>query len=123
MRVIRTISFLIVAVALHAADIRAIIPKNGVPPIGPYSPGVLAGDYLYVSGQGAKRPDGQMPATFAEQTRQTLENVKNVVYAQVYLDDIHNFAAMNRVYAEYFGVHTTRPGDNRRREAAGRNAG
>ena len=114
MRFIRTISFLIVAVALHAADIRAIIPKNGVPPIGPYSPGVLAGDYLYVSGQGAKRPDGQMPATFAEQTRQTLENVKNVVesagltmknvvYAQVYLDDIHNFAAMNRVYAEYFG--------------------
>src|SRR3954462_1688904 len=114
MRFIRTISFLIVAVVLHAADIRAIIPKNGVPPIGPYSPGVLAGDYLYVSGQGAKRPDGQMPATFAEQTRQTLENVKNVVesaglmmknvvYAQVYLDDIHNFAAMNRIYAEYFG--------------------
>jgi reactive intermediate/imine deaminase len=114
MRVIRIISSLIVAVALHAADIRAIIPKNGVPPIGPYSPGVLAGDYLYVSGQGAKRPDGQMPATFAEQTRQTLENVKkvvesagltmkNVVYAQVYLDDIHNFAAMNRIYAEYFG--------------------
>ena len=112
-RLIPKTSFLVLAVALHAADIRAIIPKNGVPPIGPYSPGVLAGDYLYVSGQGAKKPDGQMPATFAEQTRQTLENVKNVVesagltmknvvYAQVYLDDIHNFAAMNRVYAEYF---------------------
>ena len=55
------------------------ILKNGVPPIGPFSPGVFAGDYLYVSGQGAKRPDGVMPATFPEQVRQTLENVKAVV--------------------------------------------
>ncbi len=114
MRLIRTVIFLASAWTLYAADVRAIIPPNGVPPVGPYSPGVLAGDYLYVSGQGAKKPDGQMPATFAEQTRQTLENVKNVVeaagltlknvvYTQVYLEDTSHFAEMNRVYAEYFG--------------------
>jgi enamine deaminase RidA (YjgF/YER057c/UK114 family) len=54
-----------------------------------------------------------MPATFDEQVRQTLENVKavveaagltmeHVVYTQVYLEDIHNFDRMNRIYAEYF---------------------
>ncbi len=98
---------------LLGADQHAIVPKNGVPPIGPFSPGVFAGDYLYVSGQGAKRPDGVMPASFKEQVRQTLENVKtvvegaglgmkNVVYTQVYLDDMAHFKAMNDVYAEYF---------------------
>ncbi len=98
---------------LSAADHSAIVPKNGVPPIGPYSAGVLAGDYVYVSGQGAKKPNGEMPTSFADQVRQTLENVKtvveaaglsmnNVVYTQVYLDDMANFQAMNQVYAEYF---------------------
>jgi reactive intermediate/imine deaminase len=101
------------AAVLHAADVHAVVPKDGPAPVGPYSPGVFAGDYLYVSGQGAKKPNGEMPATFEEQTRQTLQNVKsvveaaglsmkNVVYTQVYLEDVKNFAAMNRIYAEAF---------------------
>jgi len=104
---------LIIATALQGAAIRAIVPNDGVAPIGPYTPGVFAGDYLYVSGQGAKRPDGQMPDTFEGQVRQTLENLKsvveaagltmkNIVYTQVYLDDIGHFGEMNKVYAEYF---------------------
>jgi reactive intermediate/imine deaminase len=74
---------------------------------------VFAGRYLYISGQGAKRPDGQMPADFDAQVRQTLENVKsvveaaglsmnNVVYTQVYLEDMSHFAEMNKIYGEYF---------------------
>ncbi|HEY7212277.1 MAG TPA: RidA family protein [Bryobacteraceae bacterium] len=109
----RTAVLLLVGLIAQAASQQAIIPKNGVPPIGPYTPGVMAGDYLYVSGQGAKRPDGEMPASFEEQVRQTLENVKsvveaaglslrNVVYTQVYLDDMQHFDAMNRIYGEYF---------------------
>lgn len=101
------------AATLQAASIRAIVPKNGVSPVGPYSPGVLAGDYLYISGQGAKRPDGQLPATFEGQVRQTLDNVKavvtaaglamnNIVYTQVYLEDMNNYSAMNKIYSEYF---------------------
>jgi enamine deaminase RidA (YjgF/YER057c/UK114 family) len=35
------------------AEKRAIAPA-GVKPIGPYSPGILAGDFLYVSGQGGR---------------------------------------------------------------------
>jgi reactive intermediate/imine deaminase len=77
------------------------------------SPGVDAGDYLYISGQGPRRPDGTLPATFAEQVRQALDNVKavatsagltidHVVYTQVYLEDISNYAEMNRVFGAYF---------------------
>jgi reactive intermediate/imine deaminase len=115
MRISRNPLFLtlIFAVGFQGAAIRAIVPKNGVAPVGPYTPGVFAGNYFYVSGQGAKRPDGQIPATFEGQVRQTLENVKsvieaagltmkNVVYTQVYLDDIGRFAEMNKVYGEYF---------------------
>jgi reactive intermediate/imine deaminase len=94
------------------AETRAIFPP-GVKPVGPYSPGILAGDFLYVSGQGARHTDGQMPARFEEQATQCLENVKtvveaagltmeHVVYTQVYLDNMANFDAMNRVYARYF---------------------
>jgi 2-iminobutanoate/2-iminopropanoate deaminase len=109
----RLVLLLFSAFALQAADVHAVSPKNGPPPVGPYSPGVFAGDYLYVSGQGAKDPNGQLPATFEAQARQTLENVKavveaaglkmkNVVYTQMYLDDMEHFSAANKIYVEYF---------------------
>jgi len=103
---------LLVAAGAGAAERRVIFPP-GVKPVGPYSPGVLAGDFLYVSGQGVRRPDGQVPATLEEQVQQCLENVKtiveaagltmeHVVYTHVYLDNMANFDIMNRVYARYF---------------------
>ncbi len=78
-----------------------------------YSPGVDAGDYVYVSGQGPRRPDGSSPSTFDAQVRLALDNVKavveaagltmeHVVYTQVYLEDINKYGDMNRVFAEYF---------------------
>ena len=92
---------------------KAIVPAASPAPVGPYSPGISAGDYLYVAGQGAKTPDGKLPDTFEGQVRQTLENVKavveaagltmeHVVYTQVYLEDVGNFDGMNRIYAEFF---------------------
>jgi len=103
---------LTLAVTAAGAEKRAIFPP-GVKVVGPYSPGIMAGDFLYVSGQGARRLDGQMPATFDEQVTQSLENVKtivelagltmeHVVYTHVYLDNMANFDAMNRIYARYF---------------------
>lgn len=79
-----------------------------------YSPGVDAGDYVYISGQGPRRPDGSLPAPFEAQVRQALDNVKaivesagltleHVVYTQVYLQDIGKYAEMNKVFGEYFG--------------------
>jgi len=95
-----------------AAERRVIFPP-GAKPVGPYSPGILAGDFLYVSGQGARRPDGTYPATAEGQVRQTLENIKqvveaagltmaHVVYSQVYLLDLGALEAVDRVWAEYF---------------------
>ena len=101
------------AVPASSVELKAIVPAASPAPIGPYSPGISAGDYLYVAGQGAKTADGKMPETFEAQVRQTLQNVKtiveaagltmeHVVYTQVYLEDIANFDAMNRAYAEFF---------------------
>jgi reactive intermediate/imine deaminase len=104
---------LVLVLAANAAAEHRIIFPPGVKPVGPYSPGILAGDFLYVSGQGARRLDGQMPATFEEQVTQCLENIKtiveaagltmeHVVYTHVYLDNMANYDAMNRGYARYF---------------------
>jgi reactive intermediate/imine deaminase len=78
-----------------------------------YSPAVDAGDYLYISGQGPRRPDGTLPANFTAQARQAMENVKaivvsaglsmeHVVYTHVYLEDISKYDEMNAVFGEYF---------------------
>jgi reactive intermediate/imine deaminase len=78
-----------------------------------YSPGVDTGDYLYVSAQGPRRPDGSLPVTFEAQLRQALDNVKlvvqaagltmdHVVYTQVYLEDVSKFREVNQVFAEVF---------------------
>ena len=113
MRTIWTSLALVLLPLIAGGQVRPVVPRSGPPPIGPYTPGIDAGDYLYVSGQGARRPDGTMPATFEDHVRQTLENVKaiveaagltmeHVVYTHVYLVDIGKFAEMNRVYAQYF---------------------
>jgi len=78
-----------------------------------YSPGVDAGDYIYISGQGPRRADGSLATTFREQTRQALDNVKaiveaagltmeHMVYTQVYLEDIGKYGEVNAAFAEYF---------------------
>jgi len=96
-----------------AAEKRVITPADGVPPVGPYSPGILVGDYLYVSGQGAARPEGGFPATVEEQTAQCLTNVRriveaagltmqHVVYATVYLHDLGGVDEMNRAWRAAF---------------------
>jgi enamine deaminase RidA (YjgF/YER057c/UK114 family) len=86
----------------------------GQPPMGrPYSPGILAGDTLYVSGKGDQLPAGGHPATFDEQVRQCMKNVeatlkeagldfRNVVMSHVFLDDGKNGPAAAAVYNEFF---------------------
>ncbi|MCU1273174.1 MAG: ridA 1 [Bryobacterales bacterium] len=104
---------LVLLLATSVAAERRVIFPPGVKPVGPYSPGILAGNFLYVSGQGARRLDGQMPASFDEQVTQCLENVKtiveaagltmeHVVYTHVYLDNRANFDAMSSAFARYF---------------------
>src|ERR1039458_5687141 len=68
---------LLAFVGAHAATLKAIFPP-GVKPIGPYSPGIVAGDYLYVSGQGARRADGTFPSDAAAQHRECLDQIKTI---------------------------------------------
>ncbi len=100
------------AIGAQAATLKAVFPP-GVKPIGPYSPGIVAGDYLYVSGQGAKRADGTFPSDAAAQTRECLDKIKTIVaeagfqmagivYSQVYVRDASAFAEVDDAWAKYF---------------------
>ncbi|MBZ5683386.1 MAG: RidA family protein [Acidobacteriia bacterium] len=105
---------LLLATPAVRAQIRPVVPASASATANRVnSPGVNAGDYLYVSGQGPRRPDGSLPATFEAQVRQALDNLKSivqtagltmehVVYTQVYLEDISKYREMNQVFAEVF---------------------
>ena len=55
---------------------KRVIAPPGPKPVGPYSPGIVAGDFLYVSGQGARDREAKLPETVEGQVRQTLDNVQ-----------------------------------------------
>lgn len=104
---------------------QGLIVPGAPPPAGPYSHVVIAGDFVYLAGQGPFDSEGQrVGTTFAEQARKTLENLSSLAEASgasladavrvgVYLSDMSNFAAMNEIYAEFFPeprpVRTTIP--------------
>ena len=108
------IAFLLLSATGAAAQIKAISPKNAASsPNNMSSPGVLADGYLYVSGQGPHRPDGNLPPDTPAQIRQALDNVKavveaagltldHIVYLQVYLEDVRTSSQVDSVFAEYF---------------------
>jgi 2-iminobutanoate/2-iminopropanoate deaminase len=97
---------------------RSRISTDGAPAaIGPYAQGVRAGNFIFTAGQGGLDPvTGQVvTGGIKEQTARTLENLKAVleaggsslgqaVKATVFLKDMNDFAAMNAVYATYFGA-------------------
>ena len=84
--------------------------------IGPYCQAVVAGDWVYCSGQLALDPStGQMigEGDVASEARQVLRNLDavlraagagraDVAKATVYLTDIDEFSTVNEVYAEFF---------------------
>ena len=100
---------------LVEAQLRAVVPSQDSAHANHfYSPGVDAGDYVYISAQGPRHPDGSLPEAFTEQCRHALDNVKaiveaagltmeHVVYVQVYLEDISKYGEMNGVFVQYFG--------------------
>jgi 2-iminobutanoate/2-iminopropanoate deaminase len=92
-----------------------VLTDRGPKPIGPYSQAIRANGFLYVSGQVAldSKTGELMAGDISQQTEKTLENVKGIVEAAgskmshvvkvtVFLKDMNEFAAMNKVYAQYF---------------------
>jgi aminoacrylate peracid reductase len=92
-----------------------IVPANTPPPLATYSPGVQAGGTVYVSGMLPIGTDGQVvaPGDVSGQTRHVIEAIKavlvaaggslaDVVHNAIFLQSMDDYAAMNRIYAEYF---------------------
>jgi len=95
---------------------RSIVATKKAPEaIGPYSQAIVAGDFVFCSGQIPINPEtGELvKGAIAEQTRQVLENLSavletagssmdRVVKVTVYLQDMGDFAEMNEEYAKWF---------------------
>lgn len=84
--------------------------------LGPYSQALKAGGFVWCSGQIPIDPATNTitAQTIEEQTRQSIANLKsvleaagtslkNVVKTTVFIKDMNDFAALNKVYAEMFG--------------------
>ncbi|HVB63252.1 MAG TPA: Rid family detoxifying hydrolase [Nitrolancea sp.] len=102
-------------------QVEVIQTDKAAAPIGPYSQAIRANGFIFVAGEKGIDPKTNQMVTggIAAETRQTLENIKNIlesagssmskaVSTAVYLVNIGDFAEMNKVYAEYFTV--TPPG-------------
>ena len=87
-------------------------------PAGPYSPATIAGNLVFVSGQGGRDPStNQLAGPDVEtQTEQVLKNIAAILEAAgsglphvlrcgVFLVDIKEFHRMNEVYGRMFGSH------------------
>lgn len=94
---------------------KAVATTDAPAAIGPYSQAVIAGGFLFVSGQIPLDPatGALVSGSIADETRRVFDNLKaileaagatfdNVVKTTVYLSDMADFSAMNDVYATYF---------------------
>ncbi|MGH9452933.1 MAG: RidA family protein [Terriglobia bacterium] len=92
---------------------RRAVNLSGASQTLPFSDGIIVGNTLYVSGQQGTDSNGKLESGITAQTRAALETIKkvvtragfgmdSVVTVNVYLSDVHDFAAMNKVYTTFF---------------------
>ncbi|GAA3983913.1 RidA family protein [Pedobacter ginsengiterrae] len=94
---------------------KIIKTTNAPAPIGPYNQAVLAGNFLFVSGQVAINPEnGELNiSNIEEETHQVMRNLKavlleagldfeNVVKTTIFLTDMGTFTQVNEIYGKYF---------------------
>lgn len=94
---------------------KIITTTNAPAPIGPYNQAVLAGNFLFISGQIAINPvSGNMETTDTlGETHQVMQNIKavlqeagmdfsHVVKTTIFLTDMALFSIVNEVYGRYF---------------------
>ena len=95
-------------------DKQTIASAAATPAIGPYSPALAVGDFLFISGQVPLDHEGKIAAILAaDQARVSLENMTAqlaeaglgmdaVVKTTIFLTNMDDFGAVNEVYAEFF---------------------
>jgi 2-iminobutanoate/2-iminopropanoate deaminase len=93
---------------------KTLLSDKAPKPVGPYSPAIGFSNFIYSSGQVGIDAHGKFESEDVRgQTKQTLENLKNiledndssldnVIKATVFLRDMADFTPMNEVYSEYF---------------------
>jgi 2-iminobutanoate/2-iminopropanoate deaminase len=95
---------------------REAVTTNAIAqPVGPFSPAIRAGDFIFLSGQVAQTSTfaGLIAGDVGPQTEQVIANLRailaaagktlaDVVRVGVYLTDMKDFAAMNAVYQRHF---------------------
>lgn len=112
-----TLGILAVAATQEMPDRKIISTSRAPAAIGPYSQAVQVGNTLYLAGQiGLDPSTGEMVEGGIEaETRRVLENLGaildaagftfgDVVQVQVFLSDLNDYGAMNRVYESYFAT-------------------
>ncbi len=95
---------------------REVKTENAPAPVGPYSQAVIAGGFVFCSGQIALDPrTGTIVGNDIEsETKQVMENLKavlesagssfdRVVKTTIFLKNMDDFARVNEVYGRYFG--------------------
>lgn len=94
---------------------KVVLSKDLPQPRGVYSPAIVAGGFVFVSGQAAVNPQTNELelGDIRTETRQTLKNIQSILEAAgsslndvvrlgVFLADLNDFAAMNEVFREFF---------------------
>ena len=98
---------------------KIIKTENAPKPIGPYNQAVIAGNYMFISGQIALNPKSGELITdeIKRETTQVMENLKailsevsltfeNVVKTTIFLSSMDDFAAVNEIYGSYLNDST-----------------
>ncbi len=91
------------------------VETNKAPtPVGPYSQGIVAGDFVFVSGQIPIQKSGELVLNDIEKaTDIVLDNIEailkeenlslqDVIKSEIYLKDIGNFDKFNKIYEKRF---------------------
>ena len=95
--------------------VHQITSENAPKAIGPYSPAVKLGDFVYLSGQIPVDPTtgNVVEGGIKEQTERVMKNIvalldeihlstRHIVKTTVFINNMDNFATVNEVYASYF---------------------
>ncbi len=95
---------------------KSVIQTNAAPaPIGPYNQAVMAGNFLFISGQVAINPVNSelVLSSIEDETHQVMHNLKAILKAAgldfnhavkttIFLSDMTLFGAVNEIYGKYF---------------------
>ena len=112
---------------------QAIISPNAPAALGPYCHATVSGSLIFISGTlGIDPATGKLKETIEEQAAQIMQNLEtilaevganlqNALKATIFLTDLNNFAAVNKIYGDAFnGVYLLHRGEQAPRRRGGR---